>query len=67
MDELATKKEIERLYNKQYYEKNKMLRREKKLCLKCGRVVCAEYLPKHRMKSICKNQNIIIPEEMANM
>ncbi len=43
-------------YNKDYYEKNKMKRREKTNCELCGRCVCMEYLKKHQTKSICERK-----------
>lgn len=47
------KKEKQKVYNHQYYLKNRENRRNKIKCDLCNRQVCAEYLYKHKEKSIC--------------
>ena len=46
-------------YQREYYLKTREKRRNKVKCDECNRVVCSEYLMKHKKKLICMKQKTI--------
>ena len=41
-------------YQREYYLKTREKRKQKRICEICGRQVSAEYLQKHKKRSICE-------------
>ena len=55
MEELKENKIKE--YQRQYYLKTREKRRNKIKCDSCERMVCSEYLHKHKLKLICQRHS----------